>query len=268
VVPATINHALVLEAESLIDDHLKEVGRARYIIDDDEFSRLDRWLAFFDKLADWEAPCVLRFGEPMDPFGNPVDDEGRSLAPDGRAIDVVDYVRRDGEVVLDPARDAAYTRALGEVLAQRYRRDTVVQPTWLVAHLLVRELVAATPGLDLFSRIRRRGQHAVPRERLLRALGAAIERLELLAAQGRLHLGPGVRAGAPADVLARVLGAWAGYHAKPIATPSERGLVLDDPPLLFYYQNRLVDWAQELADEPTQAAAFEIARLRERGRST
>src|SRR5690606_23791415 len=40
VVPATINYRLVLEAETLIEDYLEETGRSRYIIEDDEFSRL------------------------------------------------------------------------------------------------------------------------------------------------------------------------------------------------------------------------------------
>ena len=37
-VPTTLSFQLVLEAETLIDDFLKEVGKSRYIISDDEFS--------------------------------------------------------------------------------------------------------------------------------------------------------------------------------------------------------------------------------------
>ncbi len=79
--PATINYALVLEAETLIEDHLKEKGKARYIIEDDEFSRVDRWVAFFRKLTALESACVVRFGEPLDPFGNEIDDEGGRSRP-------------------------------------------------------------------------------------------------------------------------------------------------------------------------------------------
>ena len=38
IVPATLSFQLVLEAETLIDDFLKEVGKSRYIITDDEFA--------------------------------------------------------------------------------------------------------------------------------------------------------------------------------------------------------------------------------------
>jgi hypothetical protein len=48
-VPTTINYALVLEAETLVEDWLKEKGRARYIIEDDEFSQHRALGAFFRK---------------------------------------------------------------------------------------------------------------------------------------------------------------------------------------------------------------------------
>ena len=83
IVPCTLSYKLVLEAETLIDDYLKEVGKSRYIIEDDEFSRLDRWIAFFRKLVGTEGACVIRFGRPLDPFGNPVDEDGSSIAPGG-----------------------------------------------------------------------------------------------------------------------------------------------------------------------------------------
>ncbi len=41
-VPATINYLITLEAETLIDDFLSEEGKGRFIIDDDESTRLAR----------------------------------------------------------------------------------------------------------------------------------------------------------------------------------------------------------------------------------
>ena len=46
VVPCTLNYHLVLEGETLIEDHLKDVGKSRYIIVDDEFSKPRRIAAF------------------------------------------------------------------------------------------------------------------------------------------------------------------------------------------------------------------------------
>ena len=86
-VPTTINYALVLEAETLIKDWLMEEGQARYIIEDDEFSQIDRWFAFFRKMVGMRGGCIIRFGEPIDPFGNRLGPLGGSVTPTGRSID-------------------------------------------------------------------------------------------------------------------------------------------------------------------------------------
>ncbi|MGB8330740.1 MAG: 1-acyl-sn-glycerol-3-phosphate acyltransferase, partial [Polyangiales bacterium] len=211
-VPTTINYALVLEAETLIKDWLVEEGQARYIIEDDEFSRIDRWFAFFRKMVGMRGACTIRFGEPIDPFGNRLDERGRSLTPAGRIIDPGGYVERRGEPVIDPVRDAAYTRELGEVLAKRYEQDTVLMSTQVVAHVLFRDLVQSSPGMDLFARLRLRGEIAVDRETLCRELGQARDQLCALEARGRVRTSDVVKEGTPSELLERALSFWSGYH--------------------------------------------------------
>src|SRR5262249_13430344 len=98
-VPVTINFLIALEAETLIADYLSESGKGRFIIDDDESTRLDRMLAFARKLFDMDGAIVIRFSEPMDPFGNRVDDQGDSYDRRGRRIDPASYVRSpSGEI--------------------------------------------------------------------------------------------------------------------------------------------------------------------------
>jgi len=260
-VPATINYALVLEAETLIEDYLKEEGRARYIIEDDEFSRVERWVSFFNKFRGLEAVCVIRFGAPLDPFGNPVDAEGRSLAPDGRVIDPGTYVSRRGVPSVDARRDAAYTRALGQRLAEAYLRETVVMATQLVAHVVFRRLVRETPGLDLFARLRRRGDVAIAGEELLADIGATRDRLVALEAEGRIHVSNFVRRRSPEDILEGVRSTWGGYHSRPVVRMQGGSLIAEDPNLLLFYQNRLRSFAPDIAGEhpEDQAAALEIA---------
>lgn len=248
-VPATINYALVLEAETLIEDHLKEAGQARYIIEDDEFSRLERWIAFFNRLQHQQMACVIRFGEPMDPFCNPIDDEGNSLAPDGRVIDPGTYVSRRGTPIVDHARDAAYTRELGASIAESYARETVVMSTQLLGHVIFRRLVRATPGLDLFSRLRHRGDIAIPIEELVPELGAARDRLVELERQGRVHVNAVLKRQSPDEVLAGALEAWEGYHQRPVARVVNGSIIAEDPNLLLFYQNRVRSFACDIATE-------------------
>lgn len=262
-VPATINYALVLEAETLIEDYLKEEGRARYIIEDDEFSRIERWITFFNKFRGLDSMCVIRFGEPLDPFGNEVDENGESLAPDGRVIDAGTYVSRRGTPSVDARRDAAYTRALGTALADAYQRETVVMPTQLVAHVLFRRLVRATPGLDLFARLRYR-RIAVPCDELQADIGETRDRLVAMEAAGRVHVSNFVRHRAASDILEDALSTWSGYHTtRSIARVQAGSVIAEDPNLLLFYQNRVRPFAPDIAgdNDADQIAAREIAAM-------
>ena len=260
-VPTTINYALVLEAETLIKDWLMEEGQARYIIEDDEFSQIDRWFAFFRKMVGMRGACIIRFGDPIDPFGNRVDGRGQSLTPTGRMIDPGGYVEHRGKPVVDAQRDAAYTRELGEVLAQRYEEDTVLMSTQVVAHVLFRDLVQSTPGMDLFARLRLRGEIGLDCETLCRELGEARDRLRRLEAKGRVRTSDVVKEDTPTELLERALSFWNGYHDSTAATLEGDRVVLGDPALLLYYQNRLVPFAEDIASPDQLQAACEIANL-------
>jgi glycerol-3-phosphate O-acyltransferase len=260
-VPTTINYALVLEAETLIRDWLTEEGKARYIIEDDEFSQIDRWVAFFRKVVGMRGACVIRFGKPMDPFGNEVDETGQSMTPKGRIIDAGGYVESRGKPVADAARDAAYTRELGEVLAERYEADTVLMSTQVVGHVLFRALVQATPGMDLFARLRLRGEIALDHEDVIATLGETTRRLLELERQGRVRVSDVVRDDSPGDLLEHALSLWNGYHDSTAASLEGGRVVLRDPALLLYYQNRLVPFAEEIATPEQLPAACEIEKL-------
>ena len=259
-VPATLNYALVLEAETLIDDHLKGAGQSRYIIDDDESGQAERWFRFFTKLSQLRSAMVLRFGEPLDPFCNPIDDEGRSLSPSGRTVDPASYVKFRGVATVDAARDAGYTRELGDAIAREYQRSTVILWTQLVAHILYRQLVAQTPELDLFGRQRVRGA-TMPRAQLEAEVGEARDRLLAFAAAGLVRVGPVLQSQSPEKIVEEALTAWSGYHTRPAASAKGGEIVIDDPNLLLFYQNRLVPFAEELATPDTLAAARTIAAL-------
>lgn len=260
-VPTTINYALVLEAETLIRDWLAEEGKARYIIEDDEFSRIDRWVAFFRKVVGMRGACIIRFGEPIDPFGNLVDGKGASLSPAGHTIDPGGYVESRGTSVVDVARDAAYTRDLGTVLAERYERDTVLMSTQVVGHVLFRHLVQATPGMDLFARLRLRSEISVDRNVIHKDLGEARDRLVALESKGDVRVSDIVREDAPDQLLERGLNFWNGYHDSTAASLQGDRVLLCDPSLLLYYQNRLVSFAERIADSEQMLAASEIAAL-------
>jgi len=238
IVPATINYRLVLEAETLIDDYLAETGKNRYIITDDEFSRIGRILEFFRKILVHEGSVVVRFGRPLDPFGNDVTDEGESIDRAGRLVDPASYVRgADGEVTDDDQRDAEYTRALGRRLSAAYPRLTVFHATHLVARAVYDVVTRAAGTRDVYRLIRMAPpQLAVSVDAVVDALARLRARLAASPAWGAEH--PRLIAQPAGAVIDDAVRGLSSYHTRPIVSRRAQTLQVDDVKLLYYYQNR------------------------------
>ena len=155
-VPATINYTLTLEAETLIEDFLKEEGKSRYIIEDDESTRFGKTASFMQKLMGLDESVVIRFSKPMDCFGNFVDEAGQSYDSRGRTIDPLSYILdRDDAPSFDRDRDMNYTHQLGEAICKAFKRDTVILPTHLVAAAAFSLLERTVGKGELFSLLRK-----------------------------------------------------------------------------------------------------------------
>jgi glycerol-3-phosphate O-acyltransferase len=238
-VPATINYLLTLEAETLIDDFLQEEGKHRYIIDDDESTRPGRIATFMRKLLGLDAGCVVRLCQPLDCFGNRVDEDGVSYDSRGHAVSPASYLSdADGRVEHDPARDAQYTRELGEALVGAYKRDTVALATHLVAASAFEKLRGEIRG-DIFAMLRTRDDVTVQRGELAESVARLRDRALDLQTQGKIVLGPHLAHATGREILDEALRAFSGYHTTPVLEPRGDALLLADTRLLLYYQNRL-----------------------------
>lgn len=253
IVPTTINYRLVLEAETLIHDYLAETGRRRYIITDDEFSRLGRIVEFLRKILVHEGAVVIRFGRPLDPFGNDVDDDGESRDRAGRRVDPRSYLAgADGAATEDEQRDAEYTRLLGRRLAEAYPRESVFHATHLVARVLF-DAVAASAGTRDVYRLLRLPPRDVAVPDAVRALGELRRRVAETPAAGRLH--QRVVAAGDAATLDDAVRALGSYHARPVIERHGDVLRVGDLELVYYYQNRLAHLAPAAAPSAVAGAA-------------
>lgn len=238
VVPCTISYKLVLEAETLIDDYLQEVGKSRYIIEDDEFSRPRRVAQFLSDLIRLDAKVVLTFSQPLDLFGNAVDEAGRSVDPRGRHVDPATYVMRDGEPVPDRQRDAQYTTELSEAIARSFLKDNVVMSTHVVSHALLDVLARKNPGMDRYRLLRTGGASpSIPMDEVCTATD------RVLGALGELpvapHLGDEVARNDVRGVVDDALRHYDCYHLHPAATRRGDRVFHEARNLLLYYGNRL-----------------------------
>ena len=238
IVPVTINYRLVLEAETLIDDYLAETGKSRYIITDDEFSRLGRIVEFFRKILVHEGSVVVRFGRPLDPFGNDITDDGESIDRQGRIVDPASFLRgADGEVTDDEQRDAEYTRALGRRLAAVYPRLTVFHATHLVARAVHDAVTRQAGTRDIYRLLRLAPpQLAVGADRVIELLVRLRARLAEHPAWGAEH--PRIAAQPASAILDDAVRGLSSYHTRPIVSRRDQTLQVDDVKLLYYYQNR------------------------------
>ncbi|HKE18871.1 MAG TPA: 1-acyl-sn-glycerol-3-phosphate acyltransferase [Kofleriaceae bacterium] len=254
VVPATINYRLVLEAETLIEDYLAETGKSRYIIEDDEFSRLGRIVEFVRKILVHEGAVTIRFGRPLDPFGNGVDDAGESVDRHGRRIDPATYLAdAAGKLDADHQREAVYTRELGDALSDGFRRETVFMSTHLVSRAVFDAVVERTRQSDIY-RLLRLPESAVVvgRDDVCRRVEELRRRIAAAPEWGRVEERVAVMS-AP-ELLDDALRALTTYHTHPVLEPAGERIQIGAMKLCYYYRNRTAHIPDE-ADAADRSAA-------------
>lgn len=238
IAPCTLSYKLVLEGETLIDDYLKEVGKSRYIIEDDEFSKPKKVYNFLANVISLDDRIAVTMCPPLDPFGNRVDREGNSLDPHGRVIETSSYVKRQGEIVEDEQRDAEYTCELSDEIGRSYLKDNVLMSTHLVAYALFRLLKRHNPEMDLYRLLHTGGSAAsFAMSDVHRETKYVLDTVKALPNAPRF--GEEVIAEDIQDIVADALKHFAIYHTKLAAYRRGDRVYHDDRKLLLYYGNRL-----------------------------
>lgn len=243
IVPCTISYDLVLEAETLIDDYLKEVGKSRYIIEDDESSRLNRMVNFVTNLLELDSRIYMTVGDPLDPFGNRVDERGNSIDAHGRPVDISRYVLIDGKPEHDDARDREFTAELGEVVTAAFARHNVIQSTHLVAFALFELVCEETKEDDLYRLLRGQEQaFKVARAQVLERLDHLLGQVMDMVDAGRIRASDLLARGKATRVLRDAEKHFRLYHTtKPIRRVGDFYFI-EEPKLVYFYRNRLTGY--------------------------
>ena len=239
IVPCTLSSQLVLEAETLIDDFLKEVGKSRYIIDDDEFSQPRRVFDFLAQLTGLDSKIHVTVSPGLDVFGNRVDEEGISLDPSGRAIDERRYLLQGAEPAPVRDRDNEYTRELAIAIGEAFARDNVVTSTHVTARAIFRVLRRRNPTMSILRLIRTGGlDEDLPIYLVHQAADEILDQLVQLEKRSKIRRCPSAQG--PADeVVHDGLKLFSIYHTRAAAQRRGDRIFPSDRTLLLYYQNRL-----------------------------
>jgi len=240
IIPCTVSYGLVLEAQSLIEDHLKETGKSRYIRVRSDFNRPLRVLNFWRNLGRMDSNIHIRFGEPLDLFGNRVDRDGVSRDAHGRVVDRRKYVEKDGKPVHAPQRDQEYTRELGRCIADSFLRNNVALPTQAAAFAVFELMRRRSPQYDLYRILRSDGpQFGVPRRDALAALQDLLGRLRKLEREGAITLLEEMHGEDAEKIFATALEQFESFHSGTVLKVEGENVYTDSMKLLYYYRNRL-----------------------------
>lgn len=246
VVPVTINYHFVLEAPSLIRDHLSITGQERYYKENDEFSNSYKISKFLLKFFTKGSDISVSVGKAMDVLGNYVDENGNSLDKKGRRIDTRDYFLSEGVVTVDQQREEEYTNMLGRRIVEEFHKINRVFSSHLVAFTAFEMIQATNRKLDLFDLIR------LPEEDIVLSYDEfkancqrVMDRVYELKAKGLINVAPHLQQEMD-EIIKHGLDNVGMYHAKRPLIQNEHGdIVTEDMSLLYFYHNRLTGYGLE-----------------------
>lgn len=243
VVPCTCSYPLVLEGQSLIEDHLRALAGGRYIPLPDEAEQWKSWAHLLRSIVGLELRVHVRIGAPLDPFGNAVDDDGISRDPRGRPLAAAAYLQRRGQLVVDRARDAEYTRYLAQCLVKAYQRDNTIAATHLLAYAVLERQRRRRPGGDWVRFLRGlRADSCLPRQEVLHEVQLLREALLARAGRGELQLDAEVLREPAERLLTRACTTFASFHTRPALYEQGDQVYVGDENLTFFYRNRLAGY--------------------------
>jgi glycerol-3-phosphate O-acyltransferase len=240
IVPLIISYHFVLEAPFLIEQHLKIIGKERYIKAKDDFYSGWKLLKFTWKVFSESNDITLSFGQPLDVLGNPVDMEGNSHDKYGNLIELKDYFSSKGKVVADLQRESEYTKILGEKILERYFKDNIVLSSHIVAFAAFEILKNQNSKLDLYGILRLpTDDYTFPMDALQDVAGQMQAVLIEMEKQGDVRLSEQIYW--PAERLLEDGVARLGtYHlAKPLRFDKNGQIISDSFKVLYFYHNRL-----------------------------
>jgi glycerol-3-phosphate O-acyltransferase len=246
VVPLIINYHFVLEAESLINDYLKETGKEKFIRENDNYSTSFGMIKFIFKFLSASSSLAISFGTPMDVIGNEVDENGDSYNHLGQYINVKNYFMNNGTLTDDHQREEEYTKMLGEQIVSQYFKHNVVLTSHLVCFCAFELLRKKYNYIDIFTLIRTPAEDIkINANDLIDAIERVKEQLKEMNKNNEVLISPEVRF-TNEKVIEHGISNINLYHANsPLAKASEGYYYSEDLKLLYYYHNRLEGYKLE-----------------------
>ncbi len=244
IVPLVLSYNFVLEAKFMIDGHLKQTGKERFLRVKDASLSVRSAFKFLWQLFSRSNDIHLAFGKPMDVMGNFVDDNGVSFDKWGNKINIKEYFVSNGQVVSDFQREAEYTNLLSNKLVERYYEENVVLASQVVAYCAFKVFQQQNKGLDIYALLRQPNDDFVFQEHdLLKMIKPLQEKLFKMEKEGKIRLSYRLKFSAE-KVLDEGINRMGSFHIKdPLKYHKKtKQIVSEDFYVLYYYHNRLANY--------------------------
>ncbi len=151
VVPLNIGYHFVLEAGQLIDQHLQAIGKDKYKRSRPSSPTFKTIWKFLKGIYRKDSEVYMSFGDPIDILGNKVDSKGDSYDKFGNKIDLQDYFSFGGALSSNAQRESVYSKYLGEVVVDAYKKHNVILSSNVVAFVALHLISQEYSDLDLIS---------------------------------------------------------------------------------------------------------------------
>jgi glycerol-3-phosphate O-acyltransferase len=247
VLPLVINYQYNIECSSLINQHLVEIGKEKYVSDSFEYSTTYKIIRFFKHLFHADTEVVVSFGKPLDIIGNEVNSNGDSIAPNGKPFDIKGYFEVENKIVRDEQRNFEYTKILGSKIVSSYFENNTVMTAPLVAFVYFIQLKKRHKHLSLFEiMLLPREDRIVSRDNMMAGMAAIIVKLKDLEKLNKVNLSEIIKESTIDNVLANGMNSISLFNSKKVVyADSDGNINSQDVRLAYFYHNRLIGYNLE-----------------------
>lgn len=247
VLPLVINYQYNIECSSLINQHLVEVGKEKYVSDSFEYSTTYKIVRFIKHLFNADTGVVVSFGKPLDVIGNEVNEKGESIAPNGEPFDIKGYFEIENKIVRDEQRNYEYTKILGDKIVKSYFKYNTVMTSPLIAFSYFLLLKRRHKHLSLFEiMLLPREDRIIKRERILEVISLLKDRLMELRQKDKVNISDFILENSAEAILINGIDSISLFNSKKVVyADSDGNINSQDVRLAYFYHNRLIGYNLE-----------------------
>ena len=247
VVPLIIGYHCTLEAQTLINSHLKSTGEEKFVGSGKRLLTVRSLLSFAWKFFSQSSEIHLSFGEPMDVLGFRLDEQARSIDERGHEVEIKEFFTLHGKIEANRQRESVYTRKLAEKVVENYERYYVVLTSHLAAFTAFQLMKKLHPSMDLYALLRLPvDMLSFPYSLFKEAYQKYLIVLKQMEKEGKIKLQTELHTLELDEVIRHGIKHLGTFHAVlPLKYGHKDNIVARNPMLVYYYHNRLSGYGIE-----------------------